>query len=202
MISIDPWALPPLALAQAALAVADTVVTIPASPAGLQRWVELLTSIASVVIALALIALASFLIPAAYNSRKMYRRMNDLAERLQERANPLLTHAHNAADNVDYITTAVRADVERVQAMLTATQERLTRASAQTEERIAQFNALLQVVQEEAEDLFIDTASTLRGMQAGARAMREPPRTERHDDDQTGGPQIRVEPRRHPRPEE
>ena len=50
------------------LAVADTVVTVAATSTGLQRWVDLMTSIASIVIALALIAIAVPLIPAAWNS--------------------------------------------------------------------------------------------------------------------------------------
>ena len=36
-----------------------------------------------------------------------------------------------------------------------------------------EFNALLAVVQEEAEDLFVSTASTVRGVRRGAAAFRD-----------------------------
>jgi len=42
------------------------------------------------------------------------------------------------------------------------------------EERIEEFNALMEVVQTEAEDLFLDTASTMRGVRAGARSIGSP----------------------------
>jgi hypothetical protein len=39
------------------------------------------------------------------------------------------------------------------------------------EERIEEFNALIEVVQGEAEDIFLDTASTVRGVREGARSI-------------------------------
>lgn len=187
----EPLSFVTLALAQA-ISVADTVVTISAAPTGVQRWIDWLTSIASVVIALALIALSIALIPAAWNSRKIYKRINDTLEGTRDLTRPFLRHAETAADNVDYITTAIRSDVEQLKRTVDATQARLEHASAQMEERINHFNALLKVVQEEAEDLFIDTASTLRGVRAGARALQEDPAEIAWDDE---GPPPRP---RHP----
>jgi hypothetical protein len=48
---------------------------------------------------------------------------------------------------------------------------RLHQASARMEERIEEFNALMEVVQSEAEEVFLDTAATVRGVREGARAM-------------------------------
>ena len=45
-------------------------------------------------------------------------------------------------------------------------------AARTTEERIGDFNALLEVVQEEAEQIFLSTASTVRGVKAGADRLR------------------------------
>ncbi len=39
------------------------------------------------------------------------------------------------------------------------------------EERIEEFNALMEVVQGEAEDIFIDTAATVRGVRESARSI-------------------------------
>lgn len=183
MIASPPLAWVPLGLLQAASAVADTVVTISASPTGLQRWVDLMTSISSIVIALVLIVIAISLVPAAWNSRKIYQRINNVMEQFGERSNPLLEHARNVADNVDYVSSAVRADVERLQATVAEAQTRLLRAADQAERRVNEFNALLEVVQEEAEELFIDTASTLRGVKAGVREIQHPDLADEEDED-------------------
>jgi hypothetical protein len=53
------------------------------------------------------------------------------------------------------------------------------------EERIEEFNALMEVVQTEAEDLFLDTASTVRGVRAGARSIGSA-RTDRSGEVVTG----------------
>lgn len=171
------------ALALAQIAATDTVVTISAGSRGLDRWVDLLTSISSMVIALALIALSVALIPAAWHTRKIYKRINDAIEETHTRFRPILHHVEAVSDNVNYISTALRSDVERLQASVVAAQKRLDRTVAQTEERIGEFNALLGVVQQEAEELFIHTASTLRGVRAGAHALNDPLAPEWDDDD-------------------
>ncbi len=173
MTALPPLAPLPLGLLQAAGAVADTIVTISATSRGLQRWVDLMTSISSIVIALVLIVIAVSLVPAAWNSRKVYRRINKMIEDVNDRSNPLFEHARRLADNLDYVSTAVRADVERLHSTVAEAQARLLRATDLAERRVNQFNALLEVVQDEAEDLFIDTASTIRGVKAGVRAIRD-----------------------------
>ena len=68
---------------------------------------------------------------------------------------------------------SVRADVERVNETVAAVTERVQRALDASEERLGEFNALLDVVQDEAERLFISAASTVRGVRRGAQAFRE-----------------------------
>lgn len=202
----------------------DTIVTVQAGTYGFQRVVQTLQSIASVVIALVLIAISVSLIPAAWNTRKFYKQVNDLIKRFKNDVDPLLRHANDVAENVNYISTAMRADVEQLQRTIAATQLRLTQAAAATEQRVGEFNALLHVVQEEAESLFISTASTVRGVQVGADTFRrfqtgeaeldpaygdeeleelfyeDDPYDGDEDPDDDGRPQIRVE-RRDRRPD-
>lgn len=150
----------------------DTVVTVQAGTYGFQRVVQTLQSIASIVIALVLLAISISLIPAAWNTRKFYAQVNDIVKRFKNDVDPILRHVNDVAENVNYISTAVRADVEQLQRTIAATQQRLTQAAAVTEQRVGEFNALMNVVQEEAESLFISTASTVRGVQAGADTFR------------------------------
>lgn len=158
--------------AGAAGALPDTVVTVQAGAQGFARVLSVLQSVASVIIAIALIAIAIPLIPAAWNSRKMYKRINETFIRFRGDFDPILKHAAALADNLDYISTSVRVDVQQLNQTVAAANQRLNRAAVLAEERVNEFNALLQVVQEEAEDLFIGTAATLRGMRVGAEAFQ------------------------------
>lgn len=160
-----------LTLAQSS-ALQDTVVMVQARSAGFQLWVDTLTSVASVVIALALIAIAIPLIPAAWNSRKTYAKVNELINRFRDDVDPVIKHTAAIADNLNYISTSVRVDVQQLNQTIAATNERLMRAAALAEERVNEFNGLLQVVQEEAESLFIHTASAVRGVHVGADTFR------------------------------
>lgn len=164
----------PLALAQAAGAARDTLVTV-AQPEGWMRWVAVLESIATILIAVALIAIALALIAAAWQSRKIYGKVHALLDRLHGDVKPVIGHAVDVAENVNYMSTAIRADVDHFRETLDGAQKRLTEAAGATEQRIRQFNALLRIVQDEAEELFVETASTLRGVQVGARTLREGP---------------------------
>lgn len=156
-------------LTAASLALAQVV----EAQTGLERWVEILTALATIVIALALIAIFAALIPIALSARKIQGRVSRLLARLEEQSEPILAHARSIADNADYVSTAVRGDVERLKQAIDGAQARLARATEAVEARISRFNSLLEVVQDEAEELFIDTASTVRGVRAGARALRE-----------------------------
>ncbi len=77
------------------------------------------------------------------------------------------------AENVEHITRSLRDDVGRVTDSVHALTDRLHQASDRMEERIEDFNALMEVVQEEAEGVFIDTAATIHGVRAGARTLAD-----------------------------
>jgi uncharacterized protein YoxC len=152
-------------LLQAVTALPDTIYTkqIVAEP-GL--W-DKITSIASGVMTITVIVLTVALVPAAWNFRKSYKKISDMLDKVYGDVNPLMRHASAIADNVDYISTAMRVDVQQVSQTVAAVNQRLQRAVGAAEERINQLNALLDVVQEEAESAFVTTASTIRGVQTG-----------------------------------
>jgi uncharacterized protein YoxC len=202
MPAVEPPVVPfRLAFAQAALR--DTVVMVATPTPSWQRWIEVLASVATIVIALALILLAVALLVAAWNSRRIVRSVNALLSRLESGAQPVLRHANDVADNVNYITTSIRGDVEQFRHTLDGAQARLGRASELAEQRIREFDALLKVVQEEAEHLFIDTASTMRGVRASVETLQQIRERERRADrlddfDEEDLARFRDEPRRQP----
>jgi len=125
------------------------------------------TSVASGVMTITVIVLTVALVPAAWNFRKSYKKTSDMLDKIYGDINPLMRHASSIADNVDYISTSIRVDVQQVSQTVAAANQRVQQAVAAAEDRINQLNALLEVVQEEAESAFVTTASTIRGVQTG-----------------------------------
>ncbi|MDP9206571.1 MAG: DUF948 domain-containing protein [Gemmatimonadota bacterium] len=152
-------------LLQAARTLPDTIYTkeIVAEPGLWQKIV----SIASGIMAITVIVLTVALVPAALNFRKSYKKISDMLDKVYGDVNPLMRHASAIADNVDYISTAMRVDVQQVSQTVAAVNQRLQQAVGTAEDRINQLNALLDVVQEEAESAFVTTASTIRGVKTG-----------------------------------
>ncbi|CAN5808211.1 hypothetical protein BH23GEM6_BH23GEM6_20300 [soil metagenome] len=171
MISLHLLGTVRLALAQAA-ARSETLV-VAAQQAGWQRWVAVLADLATIIIALALIAISLGLIAAAWQSRKIYGKVHSLLARVHTDVQPIIGHATEVASDVRQMGTSVRAELEQLRGALGSTRSRISEATGAAEHRIRRFNALLDVVQEEAEDLFVETAATLRGVRVGARTLRE-----------------------------
>jgi uncharacterized protein YoxC len=131
------------------------------------------TSVASGLMTISILVLTVALVPAAWNFRKSYAKINDLLDRIYGDVNPIMRHASSIADNVKYITTSLRADVQQVNQTLTTANQRVLQAVKVTERRLEEFNALLGVVQEEAESTFISTAATVRGVRRGAERFQD-----------------------------
>ena len=185
-------------LQQVARTLPDTIYTkqVVAEP-GL--W-EKITSVASGVMTITVIILTVALVPAAWNFRKSYKKVSDMLDKIYGDVNPLMRHASAIADNVDYITTSIRVDVQQVSQTVAAVTQRLQDAVSGAEDRMKQLNALLDVVQEEAESAFVTTASTIRGVQTGINQAFDQEDLFDGDYDESGAdgwekPRPRVRPR-------
>jgi uncharacterized protein YoxC len=156
-------------LLQATATLPDTLYT--KTVAAERGWFEQLTAVASGLVSLSLLVLTVALVPAAWNFRKSYKKISDLLDKVYADVNPLMKHAATVADNLDYITTSVRVDVQKVNQTIASANQRLQEAVDLTEERLQEFHALLRVVQQEAEETFVSTASVVRGMRTGVAAF-------------------------------
>lgn len=125
-------------------------------------------NVAIIVIAVAFLAMA---VMAGTLMLRFNRIMTELRRSTHQNFGPVSDRARSISDNVEFITQALRTDVEKLNASVRALSDRLHQASDRMEERIEEFNALMEVVQGEAEEIFIDTASTVRGVREGARAI-------------------------------
>ena len=185
-------------LLQAAQALPDTIYTkqVTEDPS---FWTKV-TSAASGVMTITVIILTAALVPAAWNFRKSYKKTSEMLDKIYGDINPLMRHASSIADNVDYISTSIRVDVQQVSQTVAAANQRLHQAVTAAEERIKQLNALLEVVQEEAESAFVTTASTIRGVQTGINTAFDQEELTDGDYDEGGAddwekPRPRVRPR-------
>lgn len=159
----------------------DTLVTkqVTAEPGIFSK----LTTVASGLMTIALLVLAVGLVPAAWNFRKTYKKVNHLIDRVYGDVSPLVRSASIAAEDARDILAIVKGDVRQVQQTVAAANARLLKAVREAERRLDEFNALIEVVQDEAESTFVGVASTARGVRTGLSRVFEP--LEEADDDST-----------------
>ena len=155
----------------------DTVVTVP-----LRDGYDLLLAFAAgatLATMIAALLLVTFLLLQA---RQAARGVRALKARIG--ADPAIESLRKAAANVDAISRTVHAEADRLSASVARLTDRLDQASDRIEERIEDLNAFIEVVQSEAEETFVDSAATARGVRAGlgSLARREaPPMDDRED---------------------
>jgi hypothetical protein len=137
-----------------------------------QRGVlDTIAALASVATTLSLMVLAIFAVQVLWNYRRTYTKINSLIDRFHGDLAPLVRHATSIADNVDFVTTSIRTDIQKVNDTIDTANDRVQRALLMAERRLNEFNALLAVVQDEAEGVFLSTASTVRGVRRGAASF-------------------------------
>ncbi|MEQ1856633.1 MAG: hypothetical protein ABL963_09185 [Longimicrobiales bacterium] len=120
--------------------------------------------ISIVIVAVAVVVLAIVLTLVLVRVSKV---LVEIRNGVRTNLGPVAERSRGIAENVEFITRSIRTDVEKLNGSVTAVTDKLKLASERMEERIEDFNALMEVVQEEAEDVFIDTAATVRGVRAG-----------------------------------
>lgn len=190
-------------LIQAAHVLPDTLVTkqVPAEVGIFQE----ITSVASGLMTIVLLVLAVVLVLAAWNFRKTYKKVNDLLDRVYGDVAPLVRSANGITEDAREIVAIVKGDVRQVQQTVAAANARLLKAVKEAEARLDEFNALIEVVQDEAESAFVNTASTVHGVRTGLAQVFD--NTEEFEDggDRDGqsadapGPSAPSRPRRAPR---
>ena len=156
----------PLAAVQAA----DTVVMLAARD-GLATAAAVADLAMAGVFVLILLGLALLF----FQLRGIHGTVRELSGRLEKRLDPVIDRGKEVAANVEFITGALRTDVQRVSDSVKSLSDRLQSASDRMEQRVEEFNALMEVVQTEAEDIFIGSAAAIHGVRAGARALRDGP---------------------------
>ncbi len=156
-------------LLQSAARLGDTLVIKQLPPD--RGTLDLIQVAATVFIMLCLVAIVAMLVAAALRMRAAANRTTQALHKIYTDFGPLLKTAGSIAENINAMSASIRKDVDRVSATVTAANDQVRETIAMTEKRINELNALLSVVQSEAENLFVSTASTVRGVQTGAASF-------------------------------
>lgn len=130
-------------------------------------------AISTIVLTLGVLGVLVAVISVLGQLKKLTRSVGEVTNRLEKDAGPILERAKSVAENVDFITAAVRTDIQKVNESVAQLNDRLKQASERMEERIQDFTALVEVLQSEAEELALDTAAAVRGVRAGTKALAE-----------------------------
>lgn len=125
-------------------------------------------AVSTAIIMLVMVLMVVAIVLVALQVRRAQQKVVAALERLYSDAKPLVQRASSIADNVNAISAVIRRDVDRIGATIADADERVRSAVAATEARLHELSALVSVAQEEAEDLFVSTASTVRGVRTGA----------------------------------
>lgn len=157
-------------------AVARTDTVLVQQVGSVHGWYEVLSAASNALMTVALIVLTVFLVGVALEVRRISHETHAMITRISGDATPLIQQVAVIVTNMYHMTNSLKTHLETVGAAIDKAEHSLKTAVAQTEERLNEFNALLTVVQEEAESMFVATASTVRGVRAGAAALH-------HDDE-------------------
>jgi hypothetical protein len=128
-------------------------------------------AVSTAIIMLVMVLILVAIVFVALQVRRAQRQLVAALERIYADAKPLVQRASSIADNVNAISAVIRRDVDRIGATVADADERVRRAISATEAKLHELSAVLAVAQEEAEDLFVSTASTVRGVRSGAAAF-------------------------------
>ena len=157
-------------LLQGATTAAGNTVAAPAGSG--PSWYVLFTQITTAASVVVFLVLMLILIPAILKFRKTAEKLEVVLDNIQRNIDPVSKHASHIADNVDYISTSIRADVQELRRTLLSANAGIRDVIESSERRLHELGAVLRVVQEEAEQAFVSTASTIRGVRAGAESFR------------------------------
>ena len=119
------------------------------------------------VVALAILIVLLRAIRLLRDTRQPLGQISGTVTDLSDRLKPVLHNVEQASDQARRIAARLRDDADGVGQALKSASDSTGRMVDLVEERVVEVAALLAVVQEEAEETFVTTASLLRGLRRG-----------------------------------
>ena len=154
---------------QSAAALPDTLVTRQIVERG---WFDQVAHVASGLLSILLLLVVLLLFPLAWWVRRRLNQVTAVLDGLRHDLAPVVERTRGVMQNAEEISATVRRDVERLSETVQRFDAQLREIGDIAGDRVRDFDALLGAVHDEAEDLFLTTASAARGIRAGVRALR------------------------------
>jgi len=139
---------------------ADTLVIVPS-----RDLVDIVIALAAASVAATFVAILFTIVLFLAQARRAAKSLEDARKKLS--LDPAVASLRRTAENLEAISRTFREESSRLSGSVGLLSERVQQASDRIEERIEEFNALLEVVQGEAENAFVDSAARARGIRAG-----------------------------------
>jgi hypothetical protein len=138
-------------------------------------WAQAITAVATAV--LAVVAVGGAVL--GYSTLRRLAHLLDSADHMVNQigphAAPFVERAERLADDAASLMASAREEYRQLEGTLKRANDGLREAVADAEARVRRFGAVVDLVQTETEDALVDAASTARGLQATARALRGEP---------------------------
>lgn len=163
MVRASAWIL------QGVATLPDTVYTRQVVERG---WFDQLAHVAGGLLLIVLLLLVLLVFPAVWYVRNRLRQLTVVLDGLRRDLGPVIERTRGVMENAEQISVTVRHEVERLSETVEQFDGELREIADIAGDRVRDFDALLGAVQDEAEDLFLTTASAARGIRAGVRALR------------------------------
>jgi methyl-accepting chemotaxis protein len=142
--------------------------------------IQMVMAIATSILALFALAIAAAALFAVLKLRKAMERGLDV---LPAKTDPMIAAATRVAENAREVSDTVKVRVKDMLDNLEDISERLKTGADSVEERVKRFGVVVDVVQDKAEDLLLDAASTAHGVHTAAEVMRDKHRRRLRDAD-------------------
>jgi hypothetical protein len=140
---------------------------VPVPPTTFQQVTGVASGIVSIVLCLAVLSI----IPAALYLRAQVTRATASLTKAQVDAAPFLREATALLTDLRGIASSARADATTIHQAVVDADAGVRAVRQRVESRLAEIDALIEVVQEEVADVFVSTAAAARGVRAGAAAL-------------------------------
>ena len=131
---------------------------------------DLVQVVATVSAATALLLIVVLLAQALVEFRRTISAIEGAGRRI--RTDRGVESLRKTVSHVESISGRFREEAEKLSGSVSSISDRLTQASGVIEGRIEEFSALMELVQREAEDTFVDSAAVARGVRAGLDNLR------------------------------
>jgi hypothetical protein len=156
------------------LSAAAVVLQAPALQPQLERiaTAQIVMAAGTALATLAVLAMAIATFVLIRSVRRMAGRIEGQLQAMLPKVEPLLGAAGKVAADATDVSGAIKTRADEVLTTVGQLNERLHELATETEERVREFGAVLDVVQAEAREILLDATATARGVHATAEALQ------------------------------